>query len=722
MQHHIHRLTTAACALLVAALTSARAHQQDGSSVHDPVRAGIRVAPKPPVFRATESPAAIARHMQRYHQVAFSTLTTDVSGDDWRRLVQVVAGYAGGHRVSAGDTAVAVALATRCSDAVVTVHKEGGSWRLSADRALALGENARSRLVVRSSVSTADWRRLRFVLTAGTGQPALAAVELAACRGAPAWWFVDLRPAAAVAAAGLRLTVTDAAGTTSTLTVPTERVRAATVRLQLVDGDNAAPLAAARIRLAPRDRGPVWTPSGDGWRSAALRALSDGQRRRSADDGACFVYLEHSQQTLQLLPGHYRVDVRAGPEREAVTRELTVAAGDARKLRIAVGRWIDLAALGWYSADLHVHVKREAGDDPGLFAWMAAEDLHVMTPLYMTGYGTKANLQAAYSPAGDARQGRRLLSSGDEYRTTFSHVSVVGATASATAQFQGSYAAFGGRPPVMQPDFPPLAVVADWARAHGGAMIYAHGAGRPAMVVDAVSGRSRLFELLQWADYHGLARWYDLLSAGFRVFAVAGTDAPDFNTAGCDRVYAQVAGDLTFARFLAALEAGRSFVTTGPALLATVDDHLPGAEIQVAADGDDGVVVRVTCRVAAATPLDAVELVMNGEVLRRFEPPGGATDWELSEDVTLATSAWLAFRTVGGTGPVAPRAHTNPHFVVVDQQPIRDLAARRRLHDRVALGLQSLERRRFVQDQPATQREAILAWYREALATLAADR
>jgi hypothetical protein len=43
-----------------------------------------------------------------------------------------------------------------------------------------------------------------------------------------------------------------------------------------------------------------------------------------------------------------------------------------------MSRWISMAAVGWYSADDHLHIARPVKEvKPFLSKWMQAEDVHV---------------------------------------------------------------------------------------------------------------------------------------------------------------------------------------------------------------------------------------------------------------------------------------------------------------------------------------------------------
>src|SRR5262249_6959195 len=88
-----------------------------------------------------------------------------------------------------------------------------------------------------------------------------------------------------------------------------------------------------------------------------------------------------------------------------------------------------------------------------------------------------------------------------------------------------------------------------------------------------------------WIDY-GLQNYYALLNCGFRLRPTAGTAAGVHPVPlGFGRVYVHLPEGFSFDRWFAGLGAGRSFVTTGPMLFATVNDQQPGKSFETAEGG-----------------------------------------------------------------------------------------------------------------------------------------
>jgi hypothetical protein len=172
--------------------------------------------------------------------------------------------------------------------------------------------------------------------------------------------------------------------------------------------------------------------------------------------------------------------------------------------------------------------------------------------------------------------------------------------------------------------------------------------------------------------------WYRLLNCGFRLPAGAGTDAmTNFASlrgpVGMNRVYVMSGAPLEHRRWLAALKAGRSFATNGPLLGMTVDGTGLGGEVRLPAGGGE---VTVGVRLRSNVPVDHLELVQNGKVVREIplaDDRRSATD---TVRVPVERSGWLLLRARGDraaypTLDLFPYATTSPVYLTVGGQPAR---------------------------------------------------
>jgi hypothetical protein len=149
------------------------------------------------------------------------------------------------------------------------------------------------------------------------------------------------------------------------------------------------------------------------------------------------------------------------------------------------------------------------------------------------------------------------------------------------------------------------------------------------------------------------AEWnmgYHALNCGFRVRASGETDFPCVSgeRVGLGRVYVKVDPPLTYDRWCEGLGNGRSYVSDGTCHLMDYRLEAGGKRVAVGEDGGE-------------LP---VELVVNGLPVAAKAIPANGSSRELSFEVPLERSSWVAVRTF-------PFAHTNPIFVLVGGQPIR---------------------------------------------------
>lgn len=93
---------------------------------------------------------------------------------------------------------------------------------------------------------------------------------------------------------------------------------------------------------------------------------------------------------IELPPGKYNVTFSRGPEYMVKTKELIVSPGvDSMEASFQLKRWINMAKLGWYSADHHVHAagcshyeSPEEGVPPSdMWRQIVGEDLNVAAVL-----------------------------------------------------------------------------------------------------------------------------------------------------------------------------------------------------------------------------------------------------------------------------------------------------------------------------------------------------
>jgi hypothetical protein len=244
--------------------------------------------------------------------------------------------------------------------------------------------------------------------------------------------------------------------------------------------------------------------------------------------------------------------------------------------------------------------------------------------------------------------------------------------------------------------FPDNVAVAKLARQQGAAVGYVHPFEPPApnpatdqyltnaLPVDAALDLIDYYEVVGFADPRTSADvWYRLLNCDMRVNAAGGTDAMANYASlrgpvGLNRTYVQVldmSGNAAKRRdlWLDGLRSGRTVATNGPLLGFSVNGEGPGSEISLPA-GDNELQFRGFLR--SAVPVDHLELVYNGEVVRSFELDSTGSSADLSGDVQIDGSGWLLLRAWNDNAhplifDLYPYATTNPVFVSVGNERLR---------------------------------------------------
>src|SRR5262249_14390046 len=159
--------------------------------------------------------------------------------------------------------------------------------------------------------------------------------------------------------------------------------------------------------------------------------------------------------------------------------------------------------------------------------------------------------------------------------------------------------------------------------------------------------------------------YYTLLNCGFRLRPTAGTASGVHPVPlGFGRVYVHVGKEFRYDAWGKGLNAGRSFVTTGPMLLAELDGKHPGEGFRPTGAGPPA--FRLRGRALGAVPLSRIEVVVNGEVAERIKPKNrktaaGGYESELDARLKVDGSSWLAVRCYEENAAGRVRfAHTAP--------------------------------------------------------------
>lgn len=191
--------------------------------------------------------------------------------------------------------------------------------------------------------------------------------------------------------------------------------------------------------------------------------------------------------------------------------------------------------------------------------------------------------------------------------------------------------------------------------------------------------------------------WYHTLNAGFRTRASGETDFPCIygERVGLGRSYVKLDGKLNYDVWCEGIRAGRNYVSDGRSHLidfkannVALGEH--GSELRLPASAT----IQLTAQVAARldeqprpefqgqtleskpfwhlerariglTREVPVEVLVNGASVAKKSIVADGTMREVSFDVPVTRSCWVALR-------ILPSSHTNPIFVLVGDQPIRE--------------------------------------------------
>lgn len=332
----------------------------------------------------------------------------------------------------------------------------------------------------------------------------------------------------------------------------------------------------------------------------------------------------------------------------------TIRAGETTEVTLELAPVWRPQHAGWYSGDHHFHLNYGGIHDlapEDLVAMMRGEDLDVGTPLL-------ANLHNRFEDQhlwNWRRDEVPMVRFGQEVRAHFhGHVGVVGTESLFWPWIWGPSNA------VYNSDDRSNAEVLRHARREGGLASYVH----PVfprdpfapdnlrsipleLITDAVLGDLGGIELAcLWTDELGTAEvWYRLLNLGRPVVPTAGTDVmTDYYrtmAVGTTRVYTRPEGPLTFDGYLAALLAGRSFVSTGPMLAFTVDGAGPGDVVGAGADA------AWTLELYSSVAVEHVEILVNGRPVWRGDGLDGPGRRSYAGELSLGSGGWVAARAYG---------------------------------------------------------------------------
>jgi hypothetical protein len=434
------------------------------------------------------------------------------------------------------------------------------------------------------------------------------------------------------------------------------------------------------------------------------------------------VYRADNEQVL-LPPGKYKVSFTRGPEYLVQTKELVVPNGvDSIEATFQLKRWINMAKLGWFSADHHLHAagcshyeSPEEGVRPeDMWRQVVGEDLNLASVLSW-GPGWYHQKQFFTGKTSDLTTQKNMM----RY-----DVEVSG--------FPSSHAGHLVLLRLKEDDYPGTAAIEDWpswtlpvlqwAKGQDAVTGYAHsGWGLQPLneketklpnyimpKMDGIGANEYIVTVtLNVVDFYSagdtpapweLNMWYHTLNAGFRPRLSGETDFPCIydERVGIARTYFKSDKKLDYDSYITALKSGRTYVSEGNVHI--IDFSVNGLEAGTQNSElrlTKAQPVTVSARVAALLPeqqdeygatiaqrpLDRhpfwniersrigksrkvrVELIVNGEAVDTTEIVADGGWKNVQFQYPLKGSSWVALR-------VYPSAHSNPVFVILNNKPI----------------------------------------------------
>ncbi|MDC0937244.1 CehA/McbA family metallohydrolase [Pirellulales bacterium] len=429
---------------------------------------------------------------------------------------------------------------------------------------------------------------------------------------------------------------------------------------------------------------------------------------------------------ISLPPGQYDVVCRRGPEYLPQTERVTITERPST-LSFELERWIDPAARGWWSGDHHIHAAgcahyknpTEGVHAPDMMRHCLGEDLKVGANLtwgpcfdyqkqFFTGkddpvsvYPYLLRYDVEVSGFGSHQSGHlcllRLQQQIPKGGNSNKHWPTLGLNTLRWAKRQGAVvgpAHSGWGLEVQSEQIPNYEIPPfDGIGANEYIVDVTHMVnGVDGQLVPAIDFISTVDTPYPWE----VNIWYHTLNSGFRTRISGETDFPCIygERVGLGRSYVKLFGRLKYEEWCEGIRRGAAYVSDGRSHLLEfqVNDVAMGAgdsELRLS----ESATVTARAMAAALLPKEVeqrvkglrwdekpfwhleraridgtrtvpVELIINGESVAQKTIVADGVLREVSFEAPIQKSSWAALR-------IAASSHTNPVFVLVDDQPIR---------------------------------------------------
>jgi dipeptidyl aminopeptidase/acylaminoacyl peptidase len=443
--------------------------------------------------------------------------------------------------------------------------------------------------------------------------------------------------------------------------------------------DDRGQPAGARIHLTAAD-GKAYPPA-----NAYGRVSAAGDR----------VFHVPADFRVELPVGKVSLTAVKGFEFVPASVSAEIRANEVTTVAIPLTRMTDMNAKGWYSGSTHVHMNYAGNLHntlENLMMMSAAEDQDIVLEQIANKDNRILDYQFFIKGGGPHPLSRpeMLLVVGQEYRPPFwGHVFMFGMREHLISPFTTGYEGTA-----IESLYPTNTDMFRKARSQGAYVGYVHafageadplatnlGAGKGFMV-DAALGTT---DAVEWsaAGRSGFFPLYAVWNNGLRVSAVGGEDSISnlhmSKLVGSHRTYVHTGGKgLDMHAWLDGMRQGRAFVTNGPLVELSVNGMLPGESVSMPSGGGR---VRVEGRVRSVVPLQKATLYFNGRPIEEIPLSSDRKSGDLDTTLAVSGSGWYHLRAEGAPAdrfPLDtgyPQAFTNPVWITVGDQPVRDRAA-----------------------------------------------
>ncbi|MEK6238555.1 MAG: CehA/McbA family metallohydrolase [Planctomycetales bacterium] len=378
---------------------------------------------------------------------------------------------------------------------------------------------------------------------------------------------------------------------------------------------------------------------------------------------------------LKLTPGVYTFEIERGPEYLTQSGHFVLSRDSEDEKTVPMRRFVNMAELGWYAGDLHVH--RPVKDVPLL---MRAEDLYVCPVI--TWWNKRNEWSSKKPPENplvrfDVKRFYHPLAGEDErgggallYFNLKQPLEIQNAERefpSSMKFLQEAAQQSGAWIDIEKPFWWDVPLWLASGKCDSIGLANNHMC-RDQMLANEAWGKPR--DKNKFPGNMGNGFWTQeiyahIINCGIHLPPSAGSASGVLpNPVGYNRVYVHVDGEFTHEKWWSGLKAGRCFVTNGPMLRVKANGELPGT-VFTAGSGREMV---FKCGVALSTrdKIRYLEVVKNGETIHTIPLTEFAKQGGRLPELTFRESGWFLIRAVADNPKTFRFASTAPFYVRFD--------------------------------------------------------